>query len=42
MIPRISVITTTFCEMDGEAEGRTLSIRWGRWLFEIALGRFAK
>jgi hypothetical protein len=39
MIPRIEIIKTTFCDDEGEAEGRVLSVRWGRWVFEFGFGR---
>lgn len=37
-LPRVSLLGWTGCENDGEAEGWSLAIAWGRLRIEIAIG----
>lgn len=38
-LPTFTRFGTTICDADFEAGGITLSIRWGRFVFEICFAR---
>lgn len=42
MIPRFNISGMTICFEDDEAEGRALTIRWGRFVLEISFARFPR
>lgn len=41
-LPTISWFGTCICEREGEAEGVTFQLRWGRFIVEITLARFER
>lgn len=38
-LPRLTTFEATLCDLDGEDEGRTVSMRWGRFVVEITVAR---
>ncbi len=41
-LPNLTWFGTTICEREGEAEGVTFQLRWGRFVVQMCFARFER